>query len=97
MSKNQKPYIRITDKDRHRDYKAIPGVPTTAYIRRYKAGSKKSVLSFITGKKPLVITMDTKGGRVTKIARGGRVESIKISPFMQSQLSHISSFICSPC
>lgn len=78
-------YYTIKEGKRYAKYKYIKGVPESAYHAKFDAKSRKSVLSFIKGNKPIQIRMTTKGGDVMKIARNGQVETFKLSPLMENE------------
>lgn len=78
-------YYEIAHKGRTARFKKYNDVPLSAYKQKFMQNSKKSVLNFIRGKKPLLIRLTTKGGDMIKIVKGGKQERIKISPLQENE------------
>lgn len=78
-------YYVVQHKGRTAKYKKYTDVPLSAYKEKFMQNSRKSVLSFVKGRRPILIRMTTKGGDIIRIAKGGRTETIKISPLQENE------------
>jgi len=73
----------MTEKGRTSKVKPIPGIPTSAYVARFKAKSRKSPLSFIKRKTEI---LQSKGDK-TKIilVQNGKVERYSAPPLLLNE------------